>query len=265
MFPRFSLYIFGAQSRAEWIRYDNAADFIKNIRWAQAESDIFRADVDLNAGALWGYDVFYEDNNLVLMVKKPPVKSSSLKGLTVVVDAGHTNTPTETGARGPTGLEERQATLAIALELVKILKGRGVNVVMTRKGTEAVPLYARTEIAQAAGADLFVSIHNNAHPDGVNPLVNNGTSVYYYHVHSQELARSVHRRLLKATRLPDQGLYYGNFAVIRPPQYPAILCEVAFMMIPRQEEMLRMPAFHKKTAQAIAGGILDYVKASTKK
>jgi N-acetylmuramoyl-L-alanine amidase len=265
LLPRLSLFIFGAQSRAEWIRYDNAADFIKNIRWTQAESDIFRADVDLNAGALWGYDVFYEENNLVLMVKKPPARSGSLWGLTVVVDAGHTNHPAETGARGPSGLEERQANLAIALELAKILKGRGVNVVMTRKGTEAVPLYARTEIAKAAGADLFVSIHNNAHPDGVNPFVNNGTSVYYYHVHSQELARAAQRRLLKATGLPDLGLYFGNFAVIRPPQYPAILCEIAFMMIPKQEEMLRSKSFHKKTAQAIAGGISDYLKASTKK
>jgi N-acetylmuramoyl-L-alanine amidase len=265
LLARLSLFIFGAQSRADWIRYNGNGDFIKNIRWAQAETDIFRADVDLDAAALWGYDAFYEENNLVLMVKKPPVKGGSLKGLTVVIDAGHTNSPTETGARGPTGLEERQANLAIALELAKILKTRGVNVVMTRKGTEAVPLYARAEIAQSAGADLFVSIHNNAHPDGVNPFFNNGTSVYYFHVHSQDLARSVHRRLLKATRLRDQGLYYGNFVVIRPPQYPAILCEVAFMMIPQQEEMLRNKTFHKKAAEGIAGGILDYLKKSTRK
>jgi len=265
LLPRLSLYIYSAQSRADWIRYDGSSGFIKNIRWTQAESDIFRADIDLDAAALWGYDVFYEDYNLVLLVKKPPAKSGSLKGLTIVVDAGHTNTPTETGAKGPTGLEERQANLGIALELAKILEHRGAKVVLTRKGTEAVPLYARPEIAKAAGADLFVSIHNNAHPDGVNPFANNGTSVYYYHVHSQELARTVHKRLLKATRLPDQGLYFGNFAVIRPPQYPAILCEVAFMMIPEQEEMLRSKSFHKKAARAIAEGISDYLKENVKR
>lgn len=265
LLPRLSLYIYSAQSRADWIRYDGTAGFIKNIRWVQAESDIFRADIDLDAAALWGYDAFYENNNLVLMVKKPPTRSGSLKGLTIVVDAGHINTPTETGARGPTGLEERQANLAIALELAKILKGRGVNVVMTRKGTEAVPLYARPEIAKAAGADLFVSIHNNAHPDGVNPFVNNGTAAYYYHVHSQELAQAVHSRLLKATGLRDQGLYFGNFVVIRPPQYPAILCEVAFMMIPEQEEMLRTKSFHKKAAEAIVKGISDYLKENSKR
>lgn len=262
---RLSLIIFGAQSRADWIRYDNSGDLVRNIRWSQPESDVFRADVDLRSGVLWGYDVFFEGTNLVLLIKKPPVTTASLKGLTIVVDPGHTNTPDETGARGPTGLEEREANLSIALELVKLLQNRGAKVVMTRKGREAVPLYDRPQIAKAAEADLFISVHNNAHPDGTNPFVNNGTSVYYYHVHSQELAKSVHRRLLSATRLRDQGLYFGNFVVIRPPQYPAILCEVAFMMIPQQEEMLRSPSFHKKAARAIAEGILDYLKESINK
>lgn len=262
---RLSVFIYGAQSRADWIRYDNSTNLIKNIRWSQAESDIFRADIDLNAAVLWGYDAHFEGNDLVLMVKKPPAKRGSLKGLVVVVDPGHINTPTETGAKGPTGLEERQANLWIALELGRILQDRGAKVVMTRRGTEPVPLYRRPEIAKAAGADLFVSIHNNAQPDGVNPFVNNGTAVYYYHVHSQELARSVHRKLLKATGLPDWGLYFGNFVVIRPPQYPAILCEVAFMMIPRQEEMLKTKLFQRKAARAIADGISDFLKESVKR
>ncbi|MCI0405029.1 MAG: N-acetylmuramoyl-L-alanine amidase [candidate division Zixibacteria bacterium] len=262
---RLSIFIFGAVTRADWIRYDNAADLVKNIRWSQPESDIFRADVDLNSKALWGYDAFFEGNNLVLLVKKPPAQKAWFKGLTIAVDAGHTNTPTETGAKGPTGLEEREANLWIALELAKILEKRGAKVVMTRKGMESVGLYDRPQIAKGAEADLFVSIHNNAHPDGTNPFLVNGTSVYYYHVHSQDLARSVQRRLLKATGLKDLGLYFGNFVVIRPPQYPAILCEIAFMMIPRQEEMLRSKPFHKKAAAAIAEGIADYLRASTKK
>ncbi|HXF49191.1 MAG TPA: N-acetylmuramoyl-L-alanine amidase, partial [Verrucomicrobiae bacterium] len=204
---RLSVFIFGAVTRADWIRYDNATDLVKNIRWSQPESDIFRADIDLNSKALWGYDAYFEGNNLVLLVKKPPGRGAWMKGLTIAVDAGHMNTPTETGAKGPTGLEEREANLWIALELAKILEKRGAEVVMTRRGTEAVALYDRPQIAKAAEADLFVSIHNNAHPDGTNPFVTNGTSVYYYHVHSQDLARSVQRRLLKATGLKDLGLY----------------------------------------------------------
>ncbi|MCI0596050.1 MAG: N-acetylmuramoyl-L-alanine amidase, partial [candidate division Zixibacteria bacterium] len=151
---RLSLSIYGAQSRADWIRYDNATDLVKNIRWSQPETDIFQADVYLNSSSLWGYDVFFEGNNLVLLVKKPPAKPGSLKGLTVVVDPGHVNTPDETGAKGPTGLEEREANLWIALELAKILTKRGAHVLMTRKGKEAVPLYDRPKIAKAAEADL---------------------------------------------------------------------------------------------------------------
>ena len=41
----------------------------------------------------------------------------------------------------------------------------------------ALGLYDRTDLAVAAGGELFVSIHNNALPDGVNPFVHNGTSV----------------------------------------------------------------------------------------
>ncbi len=262
---RLSVFIYGAQSKADWIRYDETAGLVKNIRWCQLETDVFQADVYLGSGSLWGYDAFFEGNNLVLLVKKPPRKRAALKGLTIVLDPGHINTPDETGAKGPTGLEECQTNLWIALELAKILQSRGAKVVLTRIGTEAVPLYRRPELAKAARADLFVSVHNNAHPDGVNPFINNGTAVYYYHVHSQELARAVHRQLLKATGLPDWGLYFGNFVVTRPPQYPAILCEVAFMMIPKQEEMLRSPSFHKKAARAIANGISDYLKGHVKK
>ena len=45
------------------------------------------------------------------------------------------------------------------------------------------------EIAVDAGGDLLVSVHNNAFPDGVDPRANHGTSVYYFHPPSAELAR----------------------------------------------------------------------------
>ena len=41
------------------------------------------------------------------------------------------------------------------------------------------------------GADILVSIHNNAFPDGVNPFENNGTSAYYFQPRSERLARLV--------------------------------------------------------------------------
>ena len=137
--------------------------------------------------------------------------------------------------------------------------------VMTRGDTSHVALYDRPSIAKSNDADLFISIHNNALPDGVNPFTNNGTSIYYYHPHSINLARSIHGEMLKATKLPDHGLYYGNLAVNRPTQYPAVLVECAFMIIPEQEEMLKTDRFRKRVANAITKGIEVFLKDFEKK
>jgi N-acetylmuramoyl-L-alanine amidase len=122
-------------------------------------------------------------------------------------------------------------------------------------------LYDRPAIARAAEVDIFVSIHNNALPDGINPFINNGTSSYYYHPHSRRLARTLHPRLVRAARLSDYGQYHANFAVLRPTQYPSVLLECAFMMIPEQEEDLRDPGYQRRIAKAIAEGLEDYIES----
>jgi N-acetylmuramoyl-L-alanine amidase len=112
----------------------------------------------------------------------------------------------------------------------------------------------------SAATNLYVSVHNNAVPDGVDPRRRNGTSAYYHHPHSRDLARAVHRRTRQATGLADYGLTQANFAVIRPPQYPSVLVECAFMILPDQEEMLDNDAFVARTAHGIADGIADFVR-----
>ena len=123
-----------------------------------------------------------------------------------------------------------------------------------------MPLGDRPGIAVAGGADLYVSVHNNAVPDGVDPRQRNGTSAYFHHPQSRDLARAVHRRTREATGLPDYGLTQANFAVIRPSQYPAVLVECAFMILPEQEEMLDNDAFVARLAHGIADGIADFVR-----
>jgi len=131
---------------------------------------------------------------------------------------------------------------------------------MTRDDDRDLPLYDRPVIAKENDADLFVSVHNNALPDGVNPFSNHGTSSYYYHPHSIELARSIHREMIKATKLPDRGLYHGNLAVNRPTQYPAVLVECAFMMIPEQEAALKTDKFRHTIARGIVRGIEKFLE-----
>jgi N-acetylmuramoyl-L-alanine amidase len=138
----------------------------------------------------------------------------------------------------------------------------GAKVVMTRRGSQGVALYDRPKIAIEKGCDILISIHNNALPDGVNPFYNNGSSTYCYHPQSLPLAREIQSELLKRLKLPDFGTYYGNLVLTRPSQLPAVLVEPAFMMIPEQEELLRTDKFQKKCAQAIARGVLNFVKSA---
>jgi N-acetylmuramoyl-L-alanine amidase len=251
-----TLLIYGAISNTDWIEPDSADDVYSNIVWSQPEPRVYRIDLEFRK-PVWGYDVRYEDSRLVLETFRSPLKDSTISGLTICVDPGHSADP---GSVGPTGLVEKDANLRISLALKAQLESMGAKVVMTRTGSEDVPLAERPGIAMAGGSNLYVSVHNNAVPDGVDPRKRNGTSVYFHHPHSRALARTVHSQTRKATGLPDYGLTQANFAVIRPPQYPAVLVECAFMVLPEQEEMLDNDAFVSRVAHGIADGIADFAK-----
>ena len=254
------LDIFNCTSSIDWIRYDTADSMIAAIDFEQVQVGVVRLKIDLNE-TLWGYDCKYEGNQFVLKLDRRPALSNKLRGIKIVVDAGHSPDP---GASGPTGFKEKDANLAIALQLKELLEKEDATVFMTRSGDTPLPLYERPVLAQGYDADIFISVHNNAVPDGVNPLVNNGTSTFYYHPQSQELASLVHRRMVPATGLNDYGLYHGNFAVIRPTEFLSILVECAFMLIPEQEMALQTEEFRNKIARAICDGVLDFVEKEKK-
>lgn len=92
----------------------------------------------------------------------PPAK---LPGgpLVVVLDPGHGGL--DPGAEKG-GVTEKSIVLTFALELRDLLRRDGVEVVMTREEDIFVPLETRTSIARAAGADVFISLHADALPEG---------------------------------------------------------------------------------------------------
>jgi len=251
------LTIYGATSNTDWIRYDSEENLIREIKWEQPKEEVYLLKVFLNQKQQWGYNVFYEQNDLILEIRHQPKLKKKLQGLRICLNPGHSPDP---GAVGPTGLEEKVVNSKIAEKLKKLLERNGAEVVMTRKGSEGVTLYDRPKIAIQKDADILISIHNNALPDGVNPFYNNGTATYYYHSQSLALAKEIQSELLKRLKLPDYGIYYGNLVLTRPSQLPAVLVESAFMMIPEQEELLRTDKFQKKCAQAIYRGILNFVE-----
>jgi len=259
--PALILTIFGVTSNTDWIRYDSEDRVIREITWYQPKDNVYQLKIFLNQKQQWGYNVFYDKNNLILEIKHQPRLRKKLQGLRICLDPGHSPDP---GAVGPTGLQEKVVNLEIAKKLKKMLEKNGAEVVMTRSGMESVALYDRPEIAIQKACDILISIHNNALPDGVNPFYNNGTATYYYHPQSLALAREIQLELLERLKLPDFGIYYGNLVLTRPSQLPTVLVECAFMMIPEQEEFLKTDKFQKKCAQAIYHGVLKFIEKAKK-
>ncbi|HSW14695.1 MAG TPA: N-acetylmuramoyl-L-alanine amidase [Solimonas sp.] len=118
---------------------------------------------------------------------RPPMKLQE-RPIVIAIDAGHGGE--DPGARGKSGLEEKEVALAIARKLAKLINAEpNMRAVLTRDGDYYLGLRARTNIARKAQADLFVSVHANAfHNRSMR-----GTAVY---VLSDKGATNEHARWL---------------------------------------------------------------------
>ncbi len=80
---------------------------------------------------------------------------------TIVLDPGHGGS--ESGAVGPSGVEEKDLTLLLARALKSRLESAlGVRVILTRDEDASLPHATRTAIANQNKADLFISLHLNS-------------------------------------------------------------------------------------------------------
>jgi len=252
------LKLYSAVGDVNWIRYGGTDPLIKTIAWNQPAADEVTLSFDLST-PVWGYRTRWQQNDLILEIKRPPAIDATrpFRGLRIEVDPGHP----PLGATGPTGLREADANLAVALILRDLLQQAGAEVIMTRTTDVPVDLWPRVKLADSMNADLLVSIHNNALPDGVNPFTNNGTSVFYNHPRSVPLAMEVQRALVQSLGLRDLGVGRGDLALVRPTWMPAILCEGLFMMMPDQENALRDPEGQRLYAQGVFNGIESFLRA----
>src|SRR5262249_44309146 len=85
----------------------------------------------------------------------------------IVLDAGHGGH--DPGATGPSGLTEKEVVLDVTKRVARMVEeDLGVKVALTRSTDVFVPLRDRTNFANKQRADLFVSVHANAHPRAVS-------------------------------------------------------------------------------------------------
>jgi len=208
--------------------------------------------------AVWGYRTRWDGTDLILEIRRPPQidPRRPLAGRVIAIDPGHP----PGGARGPTGLWEPDIVLPIALKTAELLERYGASVVLTRDNDGAVGLSARPLMAEQSGAELLVSIHANALPDGVNPFENNGTSVYFFHPRSGPLARELNQALVRQFGLRDLGIGRGNLALVRPTWMPSVLTEGLFMMIPEQETVLASEEGQWRYARGVVEGIASFLR-----
>jgi N-acetylmuramoyl-L-alanine amidase len=252
-----SITFYGAAGDVNWMRYGPADSLVRRMSWRPETADEVSLTFELRR-PVWGYRATWDRTDLLLDIRRPPPidPGDPLEGRLIAVDPGHP----PGGANGPTGLREAEANLGVALELRRLLEQAGARVLMTRTSDSAVDLRPRVLLAERAGADVLISIHNNALPDGINPFTNNGTSVYYNHPRSIPLAAAIQAALLRRLGLRDLGIGRGDLALVRGTWMPSVLTEGLFMMLPDQEAALRSVQGRRLYAQAVLDGLRTFLK-----
>ncbi|MEH2181170.1 N-acetylmuramoyl-L-alanine amidase [Nostoc sp.] len=174
----------------------------------------------------------------------------------VIIDPGHGGK--DSGALGIGGAREKDVILPIGKRLGEILQQHGVQVILTRDSDYFVTLPGRVQLAERANADVFVSIHANS--AGASRPDVNGLEVYYYD-NGLNLARIVRSSILQSiSTIKDRGVRRARFYVLRKSSMPSILVETGYMTGRQDMARLRTSAYQNQMAEAIARGVLQYLK-----
>ncbi|RFN58499.1 N-acetylmuramoyl-L-alanine amidase family protein [Marixanthomonas ophiurae] len=133
--------------------------------------------------------------------------NDTTKPFVVVLDAGHGGH--DSGNTG-NGYKEKNIALNIVLEVGKILeKKENIKIIYTRKTDKFIDLHERGAIANRADADLFVSIHCNAHSSQAY-----GTETFVLGLHANQRNLEVAKKENEVIFLEEN--YEENYAGYDP-------------------------------------------------
>ncbi len=181
----------------------------------------------------------------------------------IYIDQGHNPENPNAGAEG-NGYREQDIVYRIGILLRDLLLSNGnfeVRVsrpsITTQLGSSnASSLSARTNAANAWGADYFISLHTNASvssaPSGTEALVFSIPSA------ASALAANILRGIVRNTGLRSRGvLARPGLFILRRTAMPAVLCELGFISNPSDAAL--MADSPELFAQGIYEGILAYL------
>jgi len=176
--------------------------------------------------------------------------------IVVIIDPGHGGK--DSGAIGIGGVLEKDVILPISKRITEVLERNGIQVIMTRDSDYFVTLPGRVTMAERANADVFVSIHANS--AGANRPEVSGLETYHYDS-GLRLAQIVHSKILQSLNVRDRKVRKARFYVLRKTSMPSILVETGFLTGRDDAAKLRTSAYQNQMADAIAQGILQYLKS----
>jgi cell wall-associated NlpC family hydrolase/N-acetylmuramoyl-L-alanine amidase/putative cell wall-binding protein len=166
-----------------------------------------------------------------------------------------------------TGSPESALVLKVGLKLRASLESYGLDVVMTRD-TQSVDISnaERAQMANAAGADLFVRIHADGSTD---PAVNGILMLYPATIagwtdeiaaESLRGATIAQQEMVKATGAKSRGLSArSDLAGFNWSDVPTFLPEMGLMTNPAEDKLLATDAYQNKLVSGLTKAILCFL------
>ncbi len=211
-----------------------------------------KTELTILSTVLREYRIEEIDGEIKIVAYKP----SDLYDQVVVLDFGH-------GGKDPgasaNGLVEKVLNLDIGLRLKALMDAEeSVKVYYTRTDDSYPTLQERCDLANEAGADFFISIHNNAYLAAYS-----GTDVLHYSdtrnsgLDNYELAEIFMDEITTTTGMPERRLVVRpDLYVLHHTEMPAIIAEIGFMTNPDDAAKLADPEFRQAVAVSLYQGIL---------
>lgn len=214
---------------------------------------------------LWGYNVEYDGNNIVIFAKTAPVLAQTagkpLDGIVVVIDAGHGgDDPGALGIAGSNGPTETDLNFISAYASKQILELLGATVHMVSEDDSWLSFEDRMDPARSLRADFFLSFHHNSTGESVDSSQSFGTEIYYHEEQSQAFAENILDSITTAAGRNARGAYQDYYRVTRMTYAPSLLLELGFVVNPVEYQDLCQPIRIYQTALGVADGIIRTIE-----